>query len=261
MEQNSTDSRQAILKTSVFGGFDKKEVLTYIDRLRAENAAAQTSLEQKLEEVTAARTSLSDQVSSFEKSIEEMRTQLAERTAKVQELTAAMGDLRQELSLSQKNAADSSRALALQKEQNRILTERAEQTEERAKRYDDVSAQIGDIFLSARQNAGDIVTAAKEEASRICSDAAHAGERLTKELFSMREDLSTMREQMAEMVESFANRLDDVEDILDELEKHAAPDAQPASDGDAVSRMVRTLDEKRQSVTNGIVERLRRSEK
>ena len=225
MEQNAADNRQAILKTNLFGGFDKKEVLTYIDRLRAENAASQTSLEKKLEEVTAARTSLSEQVSSFEKKLEEMKAQLSERTAKVQELTAAMGSLQKDLELSRKNAADSSRALALQKEQNRILIERAEQTEERAKRYDDVSAQIGDIFLSARQNAGDIVSAAKEEASRICSDAANAGERLTKELFSMREDLSAMREQMTEMVEGFTDRLNDVEGILDELEKHTAAEA------------------------------------
>ena len=263
MEQNSTDHRQAVLKTSFIGGFDKKEVLAYIDRLREENAASQTALDQKLQEVTSARNELSEQVTGFEKKLSEMGSQLDERSGRIRELTGEIERLKGELGDMQKTAAETGRALALQKEQNRILTERAEQSEERARRYDDVSAQLRDIFLTARQSAGELVGAAQEEASRIRSDAVCAGDRLTKELSSMRGELTQMRERMSEMVESFSNKLDGVEEILDELEQRSSSEkaAEDPDGEDAVARVMRELDQKRANASGSFLSRFRHAGK
>lgn len=225
MDQNTNDNRQAILKTSFFGGFDKKEVLAYIDRLREENAASQAALDQQLNEVTAARNELGDQVTGFEQKIGEMGTQLDERSNRIRELTDEIDRLQKELNVSKKTAGDTSRALVLQKEQNRILLERATRSEEQAKRYEDVSAQLGDILLTARQNAGEIVSAAQEEATRIRSDATNAGALLTEKLVSMREGLGEMREKMNEIVENFSDQIDEIEAILDEMEGKSADQA------------------------------------
>ncbi|MBR6736082.1 MAG: hypothetical protein IKL92_04385 [Oscillospiraceae bacterium] len=217
MEQNNNDNRQAIIRTSFFGGFDKKEVLTYIDRLREENAAAQADLDRRLEEVTAARNDLGEQVAGFERKLVEMGGELDERSGRIKELNDEIYRLQSELKTSQKNADDTSRALVLQKEQNRILMERGRETEARAKRYDDVSAQLGDIILTARCNANELIDAAQGEADRIKTDAEKASERVMNELLSLRGELTRMREQMADMVEGFSNRITAIEDILDEI--------------------------------------------
>jgi len=217
MEQNNNDNRQAIIRTSFFGGFDKKEVLTYIDRLREENAAAQADLDRRLEEVTAARNDLGEQVAGFERKLVEMGGELDERSGRIKELNDEIYRLQSELKTSQKNADDTSRALVLQKEQNRILMERGRETEARAKRYDDVSAQLGDIILTARCSANELIDAAQGEADRIKTDAEKASERVMNELLSLRGELTRMREQMADMVEGFSNRITAIEDILDEI--------------------------------------------
>jgi len=217
MEQNNNDNRQAIIRTSFFGGFDKKEVLTYIDRLREENAAAQADLDRRLEEVTAARNDLGEQVAGFERKLVEMGGELDERSGRIKELNDEIYRLQSELKTSQKNADDTGRALVLQKEQNRILMERGRETEARAKRYDDVSAQLGDIILTARCNANELIDAAQGEADRIKTDAEKASERVMNELLSLRGELTRMREQMADMVEGFSNRITAIEDILDEI--------------------------------------------
>lgn len=217
MEQNNNDNRQAIIRTSFFGGFDKKEVLTYIDRLREENAAAQADLDRRLEEVTAARNDLGEQVAGFERKLVEMGGELDERSGRIKELNDEIYRLQSELKTSQKNADDTGRALVLQKEQNRILMERGRETEARAKRYDDVSAQLGDIILTARCSANELIDAAQGEADRIKTDAEKASERVMNELLSLRGELTRMREQMADMVEGFSNRITAIEDILDEI--------------------------------------------
>jgi len=217
MEQNNNDNRQAIIRTSFFGGFDKKEVLSYIDRLREENAAAQADLDRRLEEVTAARNDLGEQVAGFERKLVEMGGELDERSGRIKELNDEIYRLQSELKTSQKNADDTGRALVLQKEQNRILMERGRETEARAKRYDDVSAQLGDIILTARCSANELIDAAQGEADRIKTDAEKASERVMNELLSLRGELTRMREQMADMVEGFSNRITAIEDILDEI--------------------------------------------
>ena len=216
MEQNN-DNRQAIIRTSFFGGFDKKEVLSYIDRLREENAAAQADLDRRLEEVTAARNDLGEQVAGFERKLVEMGGELDERSGRIKELNDEISRLQSELKSSQKNADDTGRALVLQKEQNRILMERGRESEERAKRYDDVSAQLGDIILTARCSANELIDAAQGEADRIKTDAEKASERVMNELLSLRGELTHMREQMAEMVGDFSNRITVIEDMLDEI--------------------------------------------
>lgn len=217
MEQNNNDNRQAIIRTSFFGGFDKREVLSYIDRLREENAAAQADLDRRLEEVTAARNDLGEQVAGFERKLVEMGGELDERSGRIKELNDEICRLQSELKSSQKNADDTGRALVLQKEQNRILMERGRESEERAKRYDDVSAQLGDIILTARCSANELIDAAQGEADRIKADAEKASGRVTNELMSLKGELALIREQMEDVVEEFSSRIALIEEMIDDI--------------------------------------------
>lgn len=268
MEKNN-DNRQAIIRTSFFGGFDKKEVLSYIDRLREENAAAQADLDRRLEEVTAARNDLGEQVAGFERKLVEMGGELDERSGRIKELNDEISRLQSELKSSQKNADDTGRALVLQKEQNRILMERGRESEERAKRYDDVSAQLGDIILTARCSANELIDAAQGEAERIKTDAEKASERVMNELLSLRGELTHMREQMAYMVEGFSNRITVIEEMLDEIvpiqeneykkpENESKSEEKPvfdyvkqnkASQEREIARVVESIERRRQAAT------------
>jgi|GEM_PF-5288295 len=226
----TTDNRQAILKTSFFGGFDKREVLSYIDSLREENAAAQTSLDRELQEVTAARNELSAQIGGFQKKLSEMEQQLSERTARADQMTDRVKDLEQRLTESKKETDKAGLALRLQEEQNRVLSERVQRSEEKAQRYVEVSEQLGDILLSARHEADTVVSRALGEAERIRGDVAATGKRMSESLSDMKADLEEMRAQMIELSERLSLRVAEIEAILEWIDPAVpkAPVPQPA---------------------------------
>lgn len=228
-EQNN---RQAMLKTSFFGGFDKKEVLAYIDRLREENTAAQSELDRRLSDMTAARGQLAEQVSGFEKKIGEMESALNERSDRIRSLTGQLDTLQGELTYTKKKQDDTGKQLRLQEEQNRFLLERAKKSETQAQKYAEVSEKIGDMMISAQQAADKIVADARTQAEQLQSETDTASERLAGEFQGMRDELTRLREQMAELVECFSNRITEAEELIDSLEARtitAAPEETPAA--------------------------------
>ena len=76
MAEQQQNQEQVLLKTSFFGGFDKGEVLSCIDRLREQNRTMAAELEGKLDGMARARGELAEQVTGFEGKISEMERQL-----------------------------------------------------------------------------------------------------------------------------------------------------------------------------------------
>ncbi|GEM_PF-1667276 len=205
---------KVLLRTSFFGGFEKQEVLTYIDKLRKQNRTMAQELAQHISEVSAARNQLSEQVSSFEAKITEMERQLDERGGKIRELTGTVESLRSEVSQQKLRYIEREKELQQQKDQNRQLMVQLQNYEYKAKRYEDVSAQIGDIILDANQRAADTVAQAQEQAEQIKQGAVTASRKITKEVSLMRSEIATVRGQLEDLMQSFTSRLDEIDQML-----------------------------------------------
>ena len=208
---------KVLLRTSFFGGFEKQEVLTYIDKLRKQNRTMAQELARHISEVSTARSQFSEQVSSFESKITEMERQLDERGGKIRELTGMVESLRNEVSQQKMRQIEREKDLQQQREQNRQLMVQIQNYEYKAKRYEDVSAQIGDIILDANQRAADTLAQAQEQAEQIRKNAVTANERITEEMLLMRHELSTVRTQMGDLMQSFTARLDAIDHMLLEV--------------------------------------------
>lgn len=208
---------KVLLRTSFFGGFEKQEVLTYIDKLRKQNRTMAQELTQHISEVSAARSQLSEQVSSFETKITEMERQLDERGGKIRELTGTVETLRNEVSQQKLRYIEREKDLQQQKDQNRQLMVQVQNYEYKAKRYEDVSAQIGDIILDANQRAADTVAQAQEQAEQIKKSAVTASLKITKEMSLMRNEIATVRGQLEDLMKNFTTRLDEIDHMLLEV--------------------------------------------
>ena len=208
-------NQQTILKTKLFGGFDKKQVLLSIDRLREENARAQQELAQRMQELADARRQLSEQVAGFEQTIGQLEGQLKESQGRVSELSSTVGTLENTIEGYKKDAADNTRALKVQMEQNRQLTMRAEAFEKKAVRYDEFSSQLGDILLEAKSGANDILSAARAQAEAAKGEYIRAAQKFADEASSLKNDIANLRGSMTQAVEEMERRLNEMEDMLD----------------------------------------------
>ncbi|MEG2174641.1 MAG: HBL/NHE enterotoxin family protein [Oscillospiraceae bacterium] len=217
MEDYTCDNGQVILKTRIFGGFDKEQVLAAIERLREQNQAAQSELEARMEALSDARGALAEQVSGFEQQITELEQQLAGRSDRISELTGQIDTMQSEIFKKQQSQSEAERMLSAQKEQTRQLTLRAQSFEYKAKRYDDVAGQLGDIMLEARQNAGEVIASAEIESQNIKEGAIRVTERISDEMLSLKDDLTLIRKNVSDMMCAFDNRLDTIDRALDSI--------------------------------------------
>lgn len=207
-------NEQVLLRTSFFGGFEKKEVLDYINKLRDQNRTLGKELEDHMLEVAAARNELSSQVSDFQGRVGEMERQLDERGDKIRDLKDMISSLQGEISAGKVARIELDRELNRQKDQNKQLALQAQTYEYKAKRYDEVSQKLGDIMLEANANAKTILEDAGAEAERIKSDAIGASKRITHELVGMRSQLADIRAQIENMITDFSDKVDELDSLL-----------------------------------------------
>jgi len=132
------------IKTVAFGGFNKQDVVQYIEKTAKETASLKKELE---DEIAALRT----QIAALTSEAETLRTQLAESTAEKDALTTALEQeqqLRKELE-ALKPAAESAHQL-----QNEIDALRPD-----AQAYAQLRDHLGVIECEARKRANDLETA------------------------------------------------------------------------------------------------------
>ncbi len=212
------DSREAVFRTCLFGGFEKTEVLAYIDRLRQENAAAVEQLQTDLEAVTQARGELESQAADFEAKLRESEKQLEERSGRLRELNGQVNVLKSQVLSSKKTRDEANRALEEQRVQNLQLSDRLQRTEAVAKNYTELSERVGDILLCAHREADAIVEEARSEARSIRNRVAADGSRMTDELAGMKSELEEIRGQMQVLTERLLARTGMIDKLLEAID-------------------------------------------
>lgn len=137
------------IKSVTFGGFDKQDVINYIEKLSQEAAEAQAQLQKKAEDLqdqlTAASEKLEDALSELESSQEE-REHLRGENKRLQSSLARESSARQELS------REAERLRPLEAEVERLAPD--------AQAYAQFRERIGAIECEARKRADDLEAAA-----------------------------------------------------------------------------------------------------
>ena len=215
-QNNILSDEKVLLKTSFFGGFEKKEVLEYIDKLRDQNRVMGKELEERMDEVSNARNELSSQVKSFEVKLSEMERRLEERGCKVKELCGQVDSLKGEVSRQKQRVIEQEMQINQQKDRNMKLALQAQNLEFKAKRYDDFSAQIGDILLEAKHSADETILQAEQKAEQIKCNAIAANEQITVSFNAMRKEIKDVRVQLENIMKDFIERIDEIDRSLEQ---------------------------------------------
>lgn len=207
-------------KTKVFGGFNKKQVLDYIDQMHAEAAKNAAVCEENLKRFAEIEQELNEKLNAAQK----------ENSTLSQQLEAALGSekaLREELN---KKTEEYETAA----EDNKRLAELNMQMKVKCDKYDNINDRIGSILIDAKNIGEKILDDARQEADRIKSAAADEAEQAGKntilaanefdsQLDTLSKEFERMRAQVSEMSKDIDNKLKNLNNLIDESKNTYKP--------------------------------------
>ena len=207
--------KQALFKTSVVGGFNKSEVLTYIDELSSSSKEMEKQLGEKITELEAANQKLGEDIALVTLKLETAQEKLESEQNKIRELTAQLSDISLDMAKYKQLSEEKDRELKILKEQNRQLQFKAESFEYKSKKYDDMSQQIGDALIEAKEKAEQIILQANVRAKGIVRNATSEMESFSGQMAYLKEDVARVREHLAQAVAQMEEKLNVLDGMID----------------------------------------------
>ena len=188
-------ANDVVFKTKAFGGFNKDEVMDFVNKILAEKS----ELEKKLSDVTDEYNKVNSELqlcknaqaelASANNEIDTLRAYLNDKDAEISELTAKV----------EENTMTEDAAAQIDALQSEIIRLKAECSKAR-----DIERQVGAAMLDARVHSEELVEAAKEKANSVTKSVyAAIGDTALKI-----DDLST---GIGEIARSFTKSVEEVE--------------------------------------------------
>lgn len=220
-----------VMKTSLFGGFKKSDVLNVIEQLQTETADVKESLDIKREEVLELKSKINELQDKLDE-LSGLGDKLAEKEREVEELNEKL-------------------EAALLK--NKQLCEKSVEYDEKSERLRRAEKQIGAAYIDARRYSDDLVENAKSKAKDIGAFASQDIKREASEIESLLKDVDAISRKFNSSIEqlhkdvyalssklnSSASNLLNLHTDLSELESHNFDYETVADDNGDVTYTVR----------------------
>lgn len=200
------------MRTSAFGGFNKNDVLAYIDALSRKYKAVETELNGRITELTSSREALAGQVEDFSARI----ASLEEACAKAQE---AAEQTKAEREAARSEASELRRKAVLLEVENNRMKSQLSSGEKEAEKLHEEKEKIADAIIDARKNAQLIMNTARDQAVGKIRDAEEEINGLHNKVESFIGDVEGMKQAMAEMLQRMEGNVSEISLRLDELHK------------------------------------------
>lgn len=236
---------------SALGGFNRDDVNSYIEKLNAEFAERERTAKKKLD----ASESKCAELESAKEQLEQSLLRLAEMEEEAKQREKLIGEYIARID-AQKMEIEALEASKVASESEiSELSARIESLSEaicKSEKYDDISAQIGEIILSAKSTAEDIIAKAEKdaEAKRANADeqietaAANFNARAATAAYSIknqmkklaRDSYASIAEKAAEtsdMLRNLAAHISSASDSLDSTLSNGKTDAETAIESEA----------------------------
>lgn len=151
-------------RTAVVGGFNRQDVLDYIESAVRESREKTVALQKELQSLREEREKLWQERAALEQRAETLRKESEKLRRTGTDQGNELGELQAELALEREERATLQKELEHYKEQ-------CAKWAEGAKAYDDLKDRTATIELEARQRARAIESAAEEKAKRLRTEA------------------------------------------------------------------------------------------
>ena len=246
------------LRTVNFGGFDKKDVLSYVDELNSKIYNLESELTEKNQLIVGQENiSNVDGAERYEAIISENKSKISELLANADTMKLEVSNLENELE--QKNAE-----ISQLKEERVMLEEKLESAKSGNNSITEASFDIGSVFIEAKHSADKIITEAKNAAKKIEEDSKSLSQQIIEDANTRAESIindasinfnrtiSDANSQAAEILDG-TNRtkqmiVSDYETVAADIEKLASCLNEIVSNGTIKMINAKQLIEERKSI-------------
>lgn len=168
-----------VLKTAVFGGFKKPEVLKYIEEIQSDAAEIKGQLDEKRKEAME----LKGKIDSLELRLD------------------TLNGVNEKLLEAEKENAELKAMLQSVQNENKRLTEKSSKLEEKAEKLRRAEKQIGAAYIDARRYSDELVDSAKLKAKDIGAVASQEVKKEANEIEQLLKDVDAISRKFSSSLE------------------------------------------------------------
>ena len=208
-------AEQAIFKSQTFGGFNKEEVLKYIDKLNVDFTEEHEKAEEEI-------SSLKNELEEKEIKLSKAENSLEELQAKYDEIMEAYEELRQHYLMLKEHSDNieaeneklsarlekSEKEFAIEKELNSQLKDKLEEESAKAEIFVLKERKLNAAIDDAEESAKHMLAYAKVGAQNMITDAQEAAEDINKEIEGFKTELEKTKSFMEDSLAVLIQRLD-----------------------------------------------------
>jgi len=194
-------------RNSMVGGFNRQDVLTYLENANQERARQQQEMQQKLEEAR-------NQLSRLEAELAECRSHMGRLTHENQELRARMEQANIDLSSSRTESSQNASALEAARRELEGWKAKAAAYEPDALAYAAVKDRTAGVELEAHRRAKAIEAHAGEQAQQLHLRMEHWLQKVSKEYDILRAEVASTVSHAAGQIAKAEQSLERVNTLL-----------------------------------------------
>lgn len=205
-------------KASKFGGYEKRQVLSYIQSIRESYEYTVSQLEKKNTELEAANSDLTARLDSNDKKLAMMENRLYEEQNRVGNLNITINDLNLELASQRVIINERDRQLNELRNQSGEVEERMRALAAKAKKFDDLKENVGAIMLEAKANAGNIIERAQLKSRDIVKEAENKLIAINHDISALRHQLAMGRKFLLDLTKTISDKLDNMDIVVNSID-------------------------------------------
>ncbi len=198
-------------RSAAFGGFNRQDVLDFLEKMSAENAQRQQELQQKLEESEEERRKLSEQSS-------QQAEQLSILQRDRESLNQQLEQLKQELEDSKAQAGAQTQELESLRQERDALTARVDALEPDASAYETIKERTAGVELEAHRRAQTVLDQANTQARELRRNVEQWLGQVEREYGALRSQVEATVSHAADKLEKAGKCLDQVSALLSDQE-------------------------------------------
>lgn len=218
---------QPIFKTSLFGGFERQSVLSYIYELNNNAKAAQDRLNAQFEEVGAARERLSETIRGLEQklaSAEETRrsleAELSGERSRQGEQSAMLDSLNAEIDRQKAIIAEKDAEISRFGQIRAELEQKNAELEAGRGEVEKASVYLGELVVRTRMEAEKILEDANSQAKGVVEEATRSLTAVFDQFGKFRVEMEAIEEKIEEAVISMQHKFAAIGDTINESEEN-----------------------------------------
>ena len=213
-------ANEVLFRNATIGGFNKADVLAYIDRMNNKTHVAEKKLRLQIEDIKNYNKNLENDLASCKNEFDKLQEQIGVLKHKNDLLNDRRKTLEAAIFENKINIEMLSKEANLEKEKNRQLLIKIESLESKGRKYDSLTNQLGEIILDAHSKAEDIILDAKCHSEEITKSAGEMLDFISLAISDFSAEYENIRKSVYQNSQTIRENLECVEDtFVYELER------------------------------------------